>query len=41
VQHVRATNWSEVFFENVLDKKMWIDIKYSKIPEKIPEIENR
>lgn len=23
-------------FENVLDKKMWIDIKYSKIPVKMP-----
>lgn len=23
-------------FENVLDKKMWIDIKYSKVPKKLP-----
>lgn len=23
-------------FEEVLDKKMWIDVKYSKIPEKLP-----
>ncbi len=24
-------------FENVLEKKMWIDIKYSKIPRKLPD----
>lgn len=23
-------------FENVLEKRMWIDIKYSKVPEKLP-----
>ena len=25
-------------FENVLEKKMWIDIKYSKTPKKLPEV---
>ncbi len=25
-------------FENVLDKKMWINIKYSKVPEKLPVV---
>jgi site-specific recombinase XerD len=25
-------------FENVLDKRMWIDIKYSKVPEKLPVV---
>jgi len=25
-------------FENVLEKRMWIDIKYSKIPEKLPAV---
>lgn len=25
-------------FENVLEKRMWIDIKYSKIPEKMPVV---
>jgi integrase/recombinase XerD len=25
-------------FENVLEKRMWIDIKYSKTPRKLPEI---
>src|SRR3989338_1871333 len=25
-------------FQNVLDKKMWIDISYSKVPERIPII---
>ncbi|MFQ5531749.1 MAG: site-specific tyrosine recombinase/integron integrase [Candidatus Nanoarchaeia archaeon] len=25
-------------FENVLKKRMWIDIKYSKVPEKLPEV---
>lgn len=25
-------------FENVFEKRMWIDIKYSKIPEKIPVV---
>ncbi len=25
-------------FENVLEKRMWIDIKYSKIPRKLPEV---
>lgn len=25
-------------FENVLKKKMWIDIKYSKVPEKLPVV---
>lgn len=25
-------------FENVLEKRMWIDIKYSKIPKKLPEV---
>lgn len=25
-------------FEQVLDKRMWIDIKYSKIPEKLPVV---
>lgn len=26
------------FFENVLDKRIWINIKYSKVPEKIPVV---
>lgn len=25
-------------FENVLEKRMWIDIKYSKTPKKLPEV---
>ncbi len=25
-------------FENVLDKKIWINIKYSKVPEKLPVV---
>jgi len=25
-------------FENVLDKRIWIDIKYSKVPEKLPVV---
>ena len=25
-------------FEEVLDKRMWIDIKYSKVPEKLPAV---
>lgn len=25
-------------FENVLEKRMWIDIKYSKVPRKLPEV---
>lgn len=25
-------------FENVLEKRMWIDIKYSKVPKKLPEV---
>lgn len=25
-------------FENVLEKRMWIDIKYSKTPERLPEV---
>lgn len=25
-------------FENVLNKKMWIDIKYSKTPKRLPEV---
>jgi len=25
-------------FENVLEKRMWIDIKYSKVPEKLPVV---
>lgn len=25
-------------FENVLEKRMWIDIKYSKVPERLPSV---
>src|SRR3989344_3341881 len=25
-------------FEEVLDKRIWIDIKYSKVPEKLPTV---
>src|SRR3989344_9167593 len=25
-------------FEEVLDKRIWIDIKYSKVPEKLPAV---
>ena len=25
-------------FENVLEKRMWIDIKYSKTPKRLPEV---
>jgi len=25
-------------FENVLEKRMWIDIKYSKVPKKLPDV---
>jgi len=29
------------FFEDVLDKRIWIDIKYSKVPEKLPVVLNK